>query len=110
MKNNYKQLFLKALKNPGSAINYILNLPKLIKLHYRLLKDSRTPLDAKVVLTLAILYVISPVDIIPELLIPIIGYADDIIILIAGSHYFLKACPRQLVMEHIEKIKTEGQA
>ena len=108
MKKNYKQLFFKALKNPGAAMNFIINLPKFIKLHYRLFMDSRTPMNAKVALTLALIYIISPVDLVPDLLIPIIGYADDIIILIAASRYFLKACPQQLVTEHVEKIEAES--
>ena len=108
MKNNYRRLFQKALQNPGNALNFIINLPKLIKLHYRLFKDSRTPLNAKVVLALGIIYIISPLDLVPDFLVPIIGYADDIIILIAASRYFLKACPPQLVSEHIEQIMAES--
>ncbi|MBD3289432.1 DUF1232 domain-containing protein [candidate division KSB1 bacterium] len=109
MKNNYKRLFQKAIKNPGDALNFIVNLPKLIKLHFRLFKDARTPLNAKIVLVLSLIYIVSPIDLVPDLLVPIIGYADDIIILVAASRYFLKACPPQLVTEHIEQIKSESK-
>lgn len=43
------------------------------------LKDSRTPWYAKLTALLSIIYLISPADILPDI-IPLAGYADDIII------------------------------
>lgn len=52
-------------------------LPNLVKLLYRLLRDSRVPLAEKALLMGAITYVITPLDFIPDLL-PFIGQVDDL--------------------------------
>ncbi|MDX1468559.1 MAG: YkvA family protein, partial [Acidimicrobiia bacterium] len=55
-------------------------LPNLVKLVGRLLKDPRVPRRAKITLALAAAYVVSPIDLIPEM-IPVLGWADDVVIL-----------------------------
>ena len=104
---NLKHLFFKGVKNPAGAVNLIMNLPKLLKLYYRLFKDPRTPLHLKLVLVLAIAYSISPLDLIPDFLMPLIGQIDDLIVLFIAFRYFLKNCPPELVLEHIEAIEGE---
>jgi len=94
-------------KNPAQAFQLLLNLPKIIKLIYRLFKDSRVPFHLKGILLLAMAYAISPLDIIPDFLMPIIGQIDDIIILIAASKYFLKNCPANTVDEYVQIINQE---
>lgn len=46
---------------------------------YYALKDSRTPWYAKLTALLSIIYLISPADILPDI-IPLAGYVDDVII------------------------------
>ena len=41
--------------------------------------SEETPLKAKILLVLAIVYFLSPIDLIPDF-IPIIGYLDDLVI------------------------------
>ena len=106
MKVNFKNLIYKGIQNPSGLINFIVNIPKLIKLYYRLVKDPRTPLHLKLLLLLAILYVISPFDLLPDFLIPIVGQVDDIIILITALRYFIKKCPPEIVAEHIQTIEA----
>ena len=103
---NFGRLVQKGLKNPVDFFRVIVNLPKFIKLFYRLLKDRRVPFYLKFVLILALIYVISPIDFIPDWIIPIVGYADDIVILIAALRYFLKNCPPEIIREHVERIEA----
>ncbi|QXZ10828.1 DUF1232 domain-containing protein [Comamonas sp. Y33R10-2] len=49
---------------------------KELRLAWAVLRDSRTPKLAKLVTVLAALYVISPIDFIPDT-IPILGWLDD---------------------------------
>lgn len=58
----------------------VLMMPNLVKLVARLLKDPRVPRRAKITLGIAVAYVASPVDLIPEM-IPVIGWADDVLII-----------------------------
>jgi uncharacterized membrane protein YkvA (DUF1232 family) len=63
----------------------------------------------KLIVILAAIYTISPIDIIPELLLPLIGAVDDLIILIAAFRYFFKKCPPELVAEHVQAIEAESR-
>ncbi|MDO8445027.1 MAG: DUF1232 domain-containing protein [Deltaproteobacteria bacterium] len=66
---------------------------------YRLvLKDSRTPIFAKVLLGAAVSYALMPFDLIPDF-IPVIGHIDDVIIVPGLLYLALKMIPKELVEE-----------
>ena len=67
-----------------------------LKLYKLVLKDIRTPKPAKILLGIAFVYAISPIDLIPDF-IPVIGYLDDIIILPALVFGALKLVPKEVV-------------
>ena len=46
------------------------------RLAFRLVRDSRVPLAAKLVLVATVAYIISPLDIVPDWF-PVVGQADD---------------------------------
>jgi len=59
---------------------------------FRLLLDRETPLTAKILPPLAILYVAFPLDFLPDIF-PIIGWFDDATILILLISYALSRIP-----------------
>ena len=61
----------------GRMANFLMFLPNMVKLLGRLLKDSRVPKAEKALFVAAIVYVISPLDFIPDVF-PFIGQVDDI--------------------------------
>jgi uncharacterized membrane protein YkvA (DUF1232 family) len=69
------------------------------RLALRLLRDPRVPIAAKVLFGGTVLYMLSPIDVMPDW-IPVLGQADDLLVLMAGLNLFLKACPKWLVAEH----------
>lgn len=69
------------------------------RLAFRLLRDERVPTMAKLVLPAALLYVVSPLDLVPDL-IPLVGQVDDIGIVVLSVLAFIKLCPQHLVVEH----------
>lgn len=69
------------------------------RLALRLVRDPRVPLYAKAVPALALLYALSPLDFVPDL-IPIVGQLDDLAVLLAGLELFIKLCPDDVVDEH----------
>jgi len=99
------RILRRGMQNPGEFFQLIYNLPKIIKLYYRLFNDSRVPFRLKIVLSLALVYVISPIDLIPDFLIPGLGYVDDIVVLLAALKYFIRKCPPQIVEEHVRNIE-----
>jgi uncharacterized membrane protein YkvA (DUF1232 family) len=82
------------------VIDMVMTIPDLIQLLIRLMRDERVPADLKLKISLAIAYTISPVDLIPEILLGPLGYADDalaICILIAD---LVTRIPPELIREH----------
>ena len=65
----------------------------------RLLREPRVPIHVKVVPVLAALYVISPLDVVPDVL-PIIGEIDDLTLVVIALVVFLKVCPPAAVAFH----------
>lgn len=61
----------------GRLHGFLMFLPNLLKLLARLLKDARVPSAEKLLFAAAIVYVISPLDFIPDVF-PFIGQVDDI--------------------------------
>jgi len=57
--------------------NFLMFLPNMVMLLGRLLKDARVPAAEKALFLAAIVYVISPLDFIPDFF-PFIGQVDDI--------------------------------
>ena len=57
--------------------NFLMFLPNMVKLLGRLLKDARVPTAEKALFVAAIVYVVSPIDFIPDVF-PFIGQVDDI--------------------------------
>jgi uncharacterized membrane protein YkvA (DUF1232 family) len=70
-----------------------------LRLAWRLLREPRVALAAKAVPVLAMLYVLSPVDFIPDVL-PVLGQMDDLGILILSAKTFLRLCPPAVAAFH----------
>lgn len=76
----------------------------------RLMRDRRVPLRLKAFVIGAIVYVASPVDLVPEILIPLIGVADDAAILLLAVHTLIARAPREIVEEHALAISGLGSS
>jgi uncharacterized membrane protein YkvA (DUF1232 family) len=72
---------------------------KQARLAFRLLRDERVPTATKLIIPATLLYLISPLDLIPDF-IPVVGQVDDVMILLLGVVAFIKLCPAWLVAEH----------
>jgi len=77
----------------------VMMMPNIIKLIGRLLKDPRVPRRAKITLGLAAAYVMSPIDLVPEV-IPVLGWADDVIIVMFALDSLIERAGRSVVEEH----------
>jgi uncharacterized membrane protein YkvA (DUF1232 family) len=74
-------------------------LPNLLVLFRGLLTDRRVPRSAKVWLGLAVVWIASPIDLVPEF-IPIAGPLDDAIVATLALRCLLRRAPRPLLFEH----------
>src|SRR5258706_2580137 len=73
-------------------------LPACVTLLRRLCTDPRVPLSAKVALAVAALWVLSPIDLIPEFL-PVIGPLDDIVVVALAVRFAARRVPRAVLLE-----------
>src|SRR5262245_53678449 len=87
----------------GRALRFVRHLPQFVRLYWRLLHDRRVSVLPKVVLVLAIIYVISPIDFLPDFT-PLIGEVDDLVLAIGACKLFISMCPPEVVQEHVRRI------
>ena len=83
-----------------------LSLPSLartlvahVRLTLRLLREPGVPLLTKAVPILAALYLLSPLDFIPDVL-PVLGQLDDLGMILIALEAFLNLCPAGAVDFH----------
>ena len=62
-------------------LDLLLLLPDLTVLLMRLLRDDRVPVGSKAIALFGIGYVLSPIDLLPELLLGPIGLVDDLLVI-----------------------------
>ncbi len=82
-------------------------LPKIIKfarLVWRLTFDKRVSIVLRALVPLAILYVISPIDLIKDRLPYGVGRFDDLIIMGLALLFLTKLAPPEIVDEHMDRI------
>ena len=64
----------------------------------RLRGDPRVPRRAKVAVGFAAIWVLSPIDLIPEFL-PVIGPLDDVVVVALALRYAARRVPRDVLIE-----------
>lgn len=77
----------------------VFRLPTYARVVWGIERDPRTPLPLKAMLAAALAYVLLPIDVIPDV-IPIIGHADDLTILLLVLDLFLQNAPADVRAEH----------
>jgi uncharacterized membrane protein YkvA (DUF1232 family) len=83
---------------PGLARDVAAFLPACVTTARRLRANAAVPRRAKVALGIAVLWVLSPIDLLPEFL-PVIGPLDDVIAVILLLRYAARAIPRDILLE-----------
>jgi uncharacterized membrane protein YkvA (DUF1232 family) len=83
----------------GRLRSFIMFLPNMVLLFGRLLKDSRVPLAEKALVAGAIVYVISPIDLIPDFL-PFIGQVDDVYVVALVLLRLVNRTDESVVRQH----------
>jgi uncharacterized membrane protein YkvA (DUF1232 family) len=83
----------------GRMGNFLMFLPNMVKLLGRLLKDVRVPTAEKALFVAAIVYFISPVDLIPDIF-PFIGQVDDLYVVALTLLRLVNRTDETVVREH----------
>jgi uncharacterized membrane protein YkvA (DUF1232 family) len=74
-------------------------IPDCVVLMRRLVGDEQVPLRRKLVLFALLVYLLMPIDLVPDFL-PVIGQLDDVIIAALALRYALRAGGPELLRTH----------
>ena len=83
----------------GRMGNFLMFLPNMARLLGRLLRDTRVPTAEKALFVGAIVYFISPIDLIPDIF-PFIGQVDDIYVIALTLLRLVNRTDERIVREH----------
>ena len=89
----------KMSKKLSGFSDYLLIIPDVVALIYRLLKDKRVAMKTKIAISVSLIYVISPIDIIPDN-IPVIGKIDDLAIIFFALNRIANDIPLNVILEN----------
>lgn len=81
-----------------------------IFLLYLAFKDPRVPRQAKILLMLLAAYIISPIDILPDFVIPGLGYIDDLALISYVAGFIQKMIPEAVLSDLNLKAMRLGRA
>jgi uncharacterized membrane protein YkvA (DUF1232 family) len=83
---------------PGTARDLAGFLPACATTMRRLRRHPEVPRRARLAVVIALIWVISPIDLIPEFL-PVIGPLDDVVVVALALRYAARRVPRQVLLD-----------
>jgi uncharacterized membrane protein YkvA (DUF1232 family) len=88
------------VKRTAGLLSEIIAQARLV---WRLLTDRNVPTWVKLIPPLALLYLIFPIDLVPD---PVLGLGqlDDLAIILLGIKLFIEMSPRSVVQHHRDDI------
>jgi len=92
-------MVLLAARLPDGLLKQVVEfLPACVTTARRLRRHPDVPRRAKVALLVAIVWVVSPIDLLPEFL-PVIGPLDDVVAVVLLLRYAARSIPRPVLLE-----------
>lgn len=86
----------------GMLRDFVLRL----KLIGRLMADNRVNFFLKILPLASVAYLFWPIDLVPGVVLPVIGVLDDAAILWIGTNLFVELCPPSVVKEHMNELRS----
>jgi uncharacterized membrane protein YkvA (DUF1232 family) len=88
-------------------IGLLASIVRRLALVWRLFTDERVSWGVKTIPVLTVLYILSPVDLMPELVTGPVGGIDDLAALLLGLNLFIELSPPEIVREHLRQLSTQ---
>ena len=94
-------LWFEQRKRPGHAslLDLLRLAPDVVRLLKRLASDRSVPIGARIWLGLLVVYLISPIDLIPDF-IPVLGYADDALVVAIALRFATRRAGSDSITKH----------
>jgi len=84
----------------GASVRDLLRLaPDVVRLLNRLASDRSVSIRVRIWLGVLLVYLVSPIDLIPDF-IPVLGYADDALVVAIALRFAIRHAGRESVDEH----------
>ncbi len=90
---------------PAQNTGLIQDVVRHIKLIWLLIKDKRVNVFLKFLPIASLVYLVSPIDMLPGMVVPVIGALDDAAIIWIGTSLFISLCPENIVQEHTHALE-----
>ncbi len=103
--DRFRQVVLRGLKRLAGAwgeesCGLVLLVPDLLVLFADLARDPRVGTRHKAIAGAAVAYLISPIDLLPELLLGPLGLADDVAVAFMALDVLLNQVDQNIIREH----------
>jgi uncharacterized membrane protein YkvA (DUF1232 family) len=85
------------------TVQLLWHLPTLLRLLGRLMKDGRVMGWAKALFVGALLFIVSPFDLVD--FVPVLGGVSDVVLALLACRWFLGQCPAEVVAAHLAAIR-----
>ncbi len=72
-----------------------------VRLIVELMRDNRVPLWMRAIPIVGVVYLISPVELLPDFALLPFGILDDLVVIVACLTVFMLAVPREIVDDHL---------
>lgn len=94
-------LWLEQRKHPGRAslVDLLRLAPDVVRLLKRLASDRAVPVGTRLWLGVLLVYLISPIDLIPDF-IPVLGYADDALVVAIALRFATRRAGSDAITKH----------
>ena len=86
------------------------SLIRQARLAWRLLRDNRVPGWVKLIPAVGLFYLLSPIDLIPDWVLPGLGQMDDIALILLALKMFVDLSPPGIVGEHVDDLSGARKA
>ncbi|MCX6550338.1 MAG: DUF1232 domain-containing protein [Acidobacteria bacterium] len=96
----YRTLRERVAGYTGAYADYVLLLPDLFLLVTRLMLDPRVESKHKLYMGAALAYVISPIDLLSTRRFGVVGYLDDLVVVVAALNSIINEIDPQIVTGH----------
>jgi len=101
----YNHLMASPVTSLLSWPSFLRTLLSHVRLTLRLIREPAVPLLTKAIPILAAVYVVSPIDVVPDFL-PVLGQLDDLGVILLGLEGFLRLCPPRAVDFHRSALES----
>jgi uncharacterized membrane protein YkvA (DUF1232 family) len=89
----------------GFVAASLAEIVKQLRLVWRLWVDPRVATWTKLIPPVALAYVISPLDFIPDVVLGL-GQLDDLAVILLGLKVFVELCPPEIVQQHLDALRA----